>query len=106
MASEIHEDDVGTRFLVTVEDDGVVVNISGATLRQLTFLKPSDDTMVKTASIIANDSASSGIMYYDTVAEDLDEVGVYKMQGKITLPSGSFYSNIVSFQVHPNITVL
>ena len=29
MASEIHQDDIGTRFLITVKDDGSLVNISG-----------------------------------------------------------------------------
>ena len=29
MASEIHKDDIGTRFLITVKDDGDLVNISG-----------------------------------------------------------------------------
>ena len=29
MASEIHQNDIGTRFLITVKDDGNLVNISG-----------------------------------------------------------------------------
>ena len=42
MASEIHKDDVGTRFLMTVKDDGSTVNISGATIKQVIFKNPSD----------------------------------------------------------------
>ena len=33
MPSEIHKDDVGTRFQLTVKDGADVVNVSGATLR-------------------------------------------------------------------------
>ena len=29
MASEIHQNDIGTRFSITVKDDGNLVNISG-----------------------------------------------------------------------------
>jgi len=103
MASEIHQDDLGTRFLVTVKDDGVVVDVSGASLRQLTFKKPSDTLMVKTASIISDASAVSGVMYYDTIADDLDEAGKYKLQGKVTLASGTYYTDIYTFQVHCNL---
>ena len=31
MASQIHEDDIGPKFLVTVTDDGSAVDISSAT---------------------------------------------------------------------------
>ena len=31
MASEVHVNDVGTKFLATIKDDGVVVDISTAT---------------------------------------------------------------------------
>ena len=42
MASEIHQDDVGTRFEITVKDDGNIVNISGVdggSVHQLSFRK-------------------------------------------------------------------
>ena len=40
MASEIHQNDVGTRFLITVKDDGSLVNISGvdgSSIHHVTF---------------------------------------------------------------------
>ena len=103
MASEIHQDDIGTRFLVTVKDDGVAVNLTSATLKQLNFRKPDDSVLNRTASGLGGGSESSGIMYYDTVAGDLDSVGVYKIQGKVTIPSGTFYTDIYTFKVHSNL---
>jgi len=103
MASEIHQDDIGTRFLVTVKDDGVAVNLTSATLKQLNFRKPDDSVLNRTASGLGGGSESSGIMYYDTVSGDLDAVGVYKMQGKVTIPSGTFYTDIYTFKVHSNL---
>tara|TARA_R110002020_G_scaffold103752_15_gene243186 strand:+ start:690 stop:1001 length:312 start_codon:yes stop_codon:yes gene_type:complete len=103
MASEIHQNDVGTRFLVTVKDDGVLVNVSGATLRQINIKKPDDSVLNRTASIISDWSAVSGVMYYDTVAGDLDEAGQYKLQAKVAIPSGTYYTDVYSFKVHCNI---
>jgi hypothetical protein len=39
MASEIHVNDVGTRFLATIKDDGVVVDISAASSITMVFKK-------------------------------------------------------------------
>ena len=103
MASEIHQDDIGTRFLVTVQDDSVAVDLTAATLKQLNFRKPDDTVLNRTASGLGGGSESSGIMYYDTVAGDLDAVGVYKMQGKVSIPSGTFYTDVYTFKVHSNL---
>ena len=103
MASEIHKDDIGTRFLVTVQDDSVAVDLTGATLTQLNFRQPDDTVLNRSASSLGADSDTSGVMYYDTVAGDLDEVGVYKMQGKVSIPNGTFYTDVYTFKVHSNL---
>jgi len=103
MASEIHQDDIGTRFLITVKDDGVVVDISNASLRELTFKKPSDTTITRTASILGDGSSESGVMYYDSIAGDLDEVGNYKLQGQVALTSGTYSTDIYTFPVNCNL---
>ena len=104
MASEIHKDDVGTRFLITVKDDGLPVNISGVSggsVHEVSFRKPSDTVIDRNATL--KDYGISGVMFYDTVAGDLDEAGLYKLQAKVIVPSGTFFTDIFSFKVHPNI---
>lgn len=103
MSCQIHEYDIGTRFSITVQDCDNPVDISNASYRQLTFRKPSDTLVVKIASILNDGSAASGYMYYDTIAGDLDEVGMWKMQAKIALPSGTYYTDVYSFKVHCNL---
>jgi len=96
MASEIHKDDIGTRFLITVKDDGDLVNISGVgggSIHQVSFRKPSDAIVERNATL--QDYGVSGVMFYDSVAGDLDEAGVYKLQAKVIIPSGT--------KVHSNI---
>ena len=34
---------------------------------------------------------------------DLDEAGVYKLQAKVVIPSGTYYTDIYTFKVHSNI---
>ena len=101
MASEIHVDDIGTRFLVTIKDDGNLVNVSGATINQFNFKKPSDTVVNRSATLV--DAGIAGVMYYDAVAGDLDEAGHYKLQAKVAIPSGTYYTDVYSFKVHRNL---
>ena len=101
MASEIHLDDIGTRFLVTIKDDGNLVNVSGATIKQFNFKKPSDTVINRSATLV--DAGISGVLYYDAVAGDLDEAGHYKLQAKVAIPSGTYYTDIHTFKVHCNL---
>lgn len=104
MPSEIHVDDIGTRFLVTVKDSGVVVDLSSATSLIISFRKPNDTIINRTGSTLVDGSVVSGVMYYDTAAGDLDEAGNYKMQGKVSLSStGVYYTDIHTFKVHRNL---
>ena len=103
MAAEIHVGDVGTRFLVTINDGSNTVNLTDATLRQLNFRKPDDTVVYRTASVAGDGSESSGVMFYDTVLGDLDVAGSYKLQGKVTIPSGTYFTDIYTFKVHCNL---
>jgi hypothetical protein len=101
MASQIHKDDAGTKLLVTLTDDSVAVDISSATGLTIYIRQP--DGTVLTRSGTLNGDGTDGKMYYLTVAGDLDTAGHYKIQGGVTLSSGSFYTSISAFKVHRNL---
>jgi hypothetical protein len=103
MASEIHVDDIGTRFQVTIKDDGAVVDLSAASSLVISFRKPSDTVLNRSGSTLSDGSVVSGVMYYDSVVGDLDQIGNYKLQGKVALASGTFYTDIQTFKVHCNL---
>ena len=46
-ANEIHLNDIGTKFLVTVKDGSSVVNVSTASTKQIIIKKPSGATLTK-----------------------------------------------------------
>lgn len=101
MASEIHEGDIGTKLLITVIDDGNIVDISTATSLSI-FIKKPDATLLSKSGILETDG-TDGKMHYFTIAGDLDIAGIYKIQGKIIFPSGSYYTSTATFIVNCNL---
>ena len=101
MASEIHVNDVGTKFLATIKDDSVAVDISSASGVTMIFKKP-DDEVINRSGVLYTDG-TDGKVYYDTVSGDLNEAGYYKLQAKVILTSGTYYTDIYNFQVHCNL---
>ena len=101
MSSEIHKDDVGTKLLVTVTDGGTAVDVSSASSLSIYIKKPDGTILTRTAT--KNTDGTDGKMYYVTVAGDLDAAGQYKLQGKVVLSGGTFYTSISTFKVHCNL---
>jgi hypothetical protein len=106
MACKIHEDDIGTKLLLTVTHCDVTpasgVDISTATSLSI-FIKKPDSTVLSRSGVL-NTTGVDGKMYYTTVAGDLDEAGTYKIQGSITFPSTARYrTSAATFQVECNL---
>ena len=101
MASYIHKGDTGTKLLITIKDNGGVVDISSASSLSI-FIKRPDGTVLTRAGILETDG-TDGKMYYIIVAGDLNEAGLYKIQAQVTLTSGAFYSSTAGFKVHCNL---
>ena len=101
MASQIHIGDVGTTLVGTVLDDGSAVDISSASVLQMIIKKPDQTTLTKTASL--NTDGTDGKMKYVTVTDDIDQVGNWKIQGKVVIGSATYYSSVSTFKVHCNI---
>jgi len=98
---EIHVNDIGTVFEITVTDCTAPINISTATDITLLFSKPDGSTVEKTATFTTN--GVDGKIRYITQANDLDAVGKWKIQARVTLPTGSWSSNLSSFKVYGNL---
>ena len=101
MASQIHVDDIGTTLVGTVLDDGSAVDISSASSIRMIIKKPDQTSSTKTASF--NTDGTDGKMKYVTVSGDIDQVGNYKLQGKVVIGSATYYSSVSTFKVYCNI---
>ena len=101
-SNEIHKNDIGTVFKVTIKDGSSSVDISTSTTKQLIFKKPSGQKLEANASYYTD--GSDGIITYTTVDGDLNEEGMWKIQGKIILSGGNtFNTDLTSFKVHRNL---
>lgn len=98
-----HKNDVGTRLLITVKDDGEPVDISTAISRQVILKRPDDSIVNRSASVFQDGSATSGVMYYDTILGDFSEAGIYKLQGKLITASGTYFTDLYTFKVQCNL---
>lgn len=102
--SELHLGDTNFVFLVTVTEDCAAIDISAATRKVITFLKPSGEYVEKTATFTSD--GTDGKIQYATVSGDIDEVGLWKIQAIVELGSGSLYhSSVKSFKVMHNISI-
>lgn len=105
--NEIHLDDVGTIFEITMQecnettDQNDIVDISQATVMQILLRAPDGGVLTKTA--IHSTDGTDGKMRYVTIAGDLDETGTWKIQGRVTLPTGTWSSDRQSFKVYGNL---
>lgn len=95
----IFKDDIGTVFEVTVKDESsVVVNVSGATLLQFKFKKPTGVLATKTAVFSSN--GVDGKIRYTTVSGDLDVAGEWEFQAYIEIgTSPRFHTSYSSFVI-------
>lgn len=101
MSSEIHADDIGTQLVVTVYDDGQIVDISGASLLNIILRKPDGTVEIKIADLYTD--GLDGKMVYTAEAGDFNMSGNYKIQGKVEIFGGVYYTSVGSFKVHCNL---
>lgn len=102
MSSEIHLNDIGTVFELSIKDsDGSAVDITTATSLKVIFLKP--DGTLDPKTVAAYGAGTNGVIRYTTIADDLDQIGKYKLQAQVAVATGTWKSNIQSFKVLDNL---
>ena len=100
--AEIHKNDIGTVFRLTLKDNGSAVDISSASAtKDIIFKKPSGLIVTQGASFTSD--GTDGKIQYASVAGDLDEVGHWEMQASVVITAGTFKSEIEGFQVKRNL---
>lgn len=100
--NEIHVDDIGTNFNVTIKNqDDEIVDISAAIITEMLFRKPDGTVMTKTAEFISD--GTDGRLRYTTVSGDLDQHGSWELQAFVDFGSTEWYSDIYKFKIYKNI---
>ena len=104
--NEIRVGDEKTRLQLIVKDNGVLVPINDATIKEIVFQKSDDDeTVVTKPAVFVTDGLDAELEYL-TEAGFLDVAGLWKMQAYIESPSWSGHSDITEFEVFENLRVI
>ena len=103
--AEVHEFNIGTRFIFTVFDqDKVVIDISTATTMEVLFQRPDRTTFAKVA--IFTGDGTDGRLEYVSEVNDLTPAGDWFIQARVAnLPSSDFRSEVLPLKIHGNIDV-
>ncbi len=89
----IYKFDIGTRLRTTLD-----VDLTGNSTIEYKIEKPGGTILTKTCF---PEDLVNGIVYYDTVLNDLDELGIYHIQVQVVFVSGSqFESETMYFTVY------
>ena len=102
---EIREQDVGVELLVTLKDeDGVAVDVSGATAIKFRFRKPDGTEISRSGSV--KTTGSDGKVQYVTASGDLDQLGSWRYQVRTEYEDGAVLTSEMSkFKVTDAILV-
>ncbi len=74
-----------------------MVDLSAFTTYQMILQKPDKSEVTKTAVLFTD--GTDGIIYYDTVAGDLDQSGTWKRRAKISTLTSTFTGDWIEFEV-------
>lgn len=100
--TEMREYDVGVEFLTTLVDvNAAAIDVSSASVVQFRFRKPSGTEATKTGAL--KTTGTDGKVTYTTVANDLDEVGVWQYQVRVVYDGGELTSAATRFRVEDAI---
>ena len=100
--AEVHLHDVGSVFEPQIRDEQEnIVAIGGATVLRLRMRKP-NGTLVTKACTLSSDG-SDGTMRYFPVYDDLDQVGIWRLEGYVELPAGKWTTDQHRVRVYANL---
>lgn len=100
--AKFHLNDIGSVIVITLRNEGLPVNLSQTTVRQLQLRKPgAAANIIRTANLVTD--GTEGKMQYTWAAGDLDIVGTWLLMVYIESPTLHLHSDIVQFEVDKNL---
>lgn len=89
------------KFRLINKDTNAVVDISAATNKYMYFKRPDGTSFIKTAAFSTD--GTDGYIQYVSVADDLDAVGEWLIQGFVELPTKGVATEKIKFKVKATI---
>ena len=95
--TDVHLNDEGTRFLITIKEGSDPVDISSATIKELKF-KRKDGTGFTVDAGFDTDG-TDGVLEYITLPDEINQIGKWSVQPYIEMPNWSGHTAKVDFRV-------
>ena len=92
-----YQNDVGTIIEATILDNGAPFPIPVGSVLKIRFEKPNGQVVTKTATVQTD--GSDGVIEYEVVAGDFDQVGNWLAQGYISFNDKQWSSDPDTFEV-------
>ena len=90
-------------FTGTVKEDGEIVSLAGATLLEYKLEDPEGISTIKTGTLTTD--GTDGKYFYTFLAADIDQAGVWRLQGNVTLATGwTGHLSIYTFKALDHLT--
>jgi hypothetical protein len=89
-AQKVYVDDTGTRIILDCGQD-----VSAATAREIVVRKPDG-----TSATWAAEASGTDAIAYTTLADTLDQAGRWRLQARVTLPTGVWRGSTVDLLVY------
>jgi len=101
--NEVHRLHIGLDVIITdVDEDGNARDISAATTKDVILKSPQTNTVVTKTGTFTTDG-TDGKFQYTTVEDDLDETGLWEVQGHVARSGLEYYLGTGKFKVKPNL---
>lgn len=100
--SDIQVGAIGVTFQLIVRSKDGIVDLSSATAKAIYYKKP-DDTSGSWVASFTSDGTDGKIEYITTSVNDLNQEGIWQIQGYVSMPDFTGRSTISSFEVNANL---
>lgn len=104
MSVDIHQSDYGTVIRITLVENGLPVDLTDLTTRQILLKNPTGTVFTKTASLASG--VTDGMIKYTAESGLFEVPGTWQVQGRVAGTSTNFYSDIGTFDVKRNVSPL
>lgn len=93
----LFENDEGIDITITIEEDGVAVDLSTASVKQLQFRYPDRTGVAKDAAFVTD--GSDGKLKFTTTADFLTPAGRWGVQGYVEISTQKWHTQIAEIVV-------
>ena len=98
----VQKDAIGIIIELTVTEDGAAANLNVAARTDMVLKKPVTQTSITRNGVLTSDG-KDGKYRYVTIADDLDEAGLWEIQGDLAFGAFDGRTSVRTFAVAENL---